>query len=150
MKFRRNVKEEKMFKMLSLISLILFVILLACYLITSHDWLIDLVVPSLFLPPLFFFVANLLKNNFIEFQKDKIIMINGNFRSIDINISDIEEILIPSPTALKSKMKDNAIFFKMRDGVFQASYDVETEKYIKENIEVRTEYYDNCSRLFKK
>lgn len=50
--------------------------------------------------------------SFVEFQEDKIILINGNGMNIVINIDEIEAALIPSPKALKNKMKENAIVFK--------------------------------------
>ena len=48
-------------------------------------------------------------------EKDKIIIVNGKYRKIEINISDIESILIPSSTALKSKVNDYPIIIKRKD-----------------------------------
>lgn len=149
MKFRRNSKEEKLFKIVAVIGLLLLIILFILYLITSNEELLDLIIPLLFISPMYFFITYLIRNSFVEFQNDKITLVNGKFRSIEINISDIESILIPSPAAFKSKIKDYPIILKRKENRNIISYSQEIEKYIEENIEVNIVYYDNYSKAIK-
>ena len=149
MKFRRNIKEEKLFHKVALFSLIAEIVLLTIYFITFNEELVRFILLLLFVFPLYFQIVHLLKKSFVEFQEDKIILINGNGINIVININEIEKILIPSSKALESKMKDNAIIIK-RIGVNNIiSYSSEIENYIKNNYKIDVEYYDNYTQAIK-
>ena len=152
MKFRRNVHEKKFFAAVAIIGLIVSVILLIVYFITSDKDLIELFVWSLLIPPLYFYSSFKFKNDFIDFQEDRIVIINGLGGNIEISISNIEAILIPSPTALKNKFKGNNIIFK-RQGFENikniVTYTKDIENYIKEHLDVSIVYYDNYSDALK-
>ena len=149
MKFRRNIKEEKLFHKVALFSLIAEIVLLTIYFITFNEELVRFILLLLFVFPLYFLLVHLLRKSFVEFQEDKIILINGNGINIVININEIEKILIPSSKALESKMKDNAIIIK-RIGVNNIiSYSSEIENYIKNNYKIDVEYYDNYTQAIK-
>lgn len=149
MKFRRNIKEEKLFHKVALFSLIAEIVLLTIYFITFNEELVRFILVLLFVFPLDFLLVHLLRKSFVEFQEDKIILINGNGINIVININEIEKILIPSSKALESKMKDNAIIIK-RIGVNNIiSYSSEIENYIKNNYKIDVEYYDNYTQAIK-
>ena len=149
MKFRRNIKEENLFHKVALFSLIAEIVLLTIYFITFNEELVRLILLLLFVFPLYFLLVHLLRKSFVEFQEDKIILINGNGINIVININEIEKILIPSSKALESKMKDNAIIIK-RIGVNNIiSYSSEIENYIKNNYKIDVEYYDNYTQAIK-
>ena len=149
MKFRRNIKEEKLFNKVALFSLIAEIVLLTIYFITFNEELVRFILVLLFVFPLYFLLVHLLRKSFVEFQEDKIILINGNGINIVININEIEKILIPSSKALESKMKDNAIIIK-RIGVDNIiSYSSEIENYIKNNYKIDVEYYDNYTQAIK-
>ena len=90
-----------------------------------------------------------MKKQFVEFKEDKIILINGNGRDITIDISEIETIMIPSATALQSKIQDNPIILKRREIKNIISYSVEIEEYIKKNLKIDIVYYDKYSRAIK-
>jgi len=148
-KFRRNIKEEKLFHKVALFSLIAEIVLLTIYFITFNEELVRFILVLLFVFPLYFLLVHLLRKSFVEFQEDKIILINGNGINIVININEIEKILIPSSKALESKMKDNAIIIK-RIGVNNIiSYNSEIENYIKNNYKIDVEYYDNYTQAIK-
>ncbi len=146
MKFRRNVKEEKLFRHVAIGGIVLLAVLLIFYLITRVDALLDLMIPALLIPPLFFFASSTAKKQFIEFTENRIVLVNGNGRDITIDISDIEVILMPSSIALKSKAKDNSIFFKRRECQNLVSHSIEIEKYIKENLKITIVYYDDYGK----
>ena len=149
MKFRCNIKEEKLFHKVAIFSLIAEIVLLIIYFITFNEKLVRLILLLLFVFPLYFLLVHLLRKSFVEFQEDKIILINGNGINIVININEIEKILIPSSKALESKMKDNAIIIK-RIGVNNIiSYNSEIENYIKNNYKIDVEYYDNYTQAIK-
>ena len=149
MKFRRNIKEENLFHKVALFSLIAEIVLLTIYFITFNEELVRFILVLLFVFPLYFLIVHLLRKSFVEFQEDKIILINGNGRNIVININEIEKILIPSSKALESKMKDNPIIIK-RIGVNNIiSYNSEIENYIKNNYKIDVEYYDNYTQAIK-
>ncbi|MBQ4324693.1 MAG: hypothetical protein IJC29_02765 [Clostridia bacterium] len=149
MKFRRNIKEEKLFHKVALFSLIAEIVLLTIYFITFNEELVRFILLLLFVFPLYFLLVHLLRKSFVEFQEDKIILINGNGINIVININEIEKILIPSSKALESKMKANAIIIK-RIGVNNIiSYSSEIENYIKNNYKIDVEYYDNYTQAIK-
>ena len=149
MKFRRNIKEEKLFHKVALFSLIAEIVLLTIYFITFNEELVRFILLLLFVFPLYFLLVHLLRKSFVEFQEDKIILINGNGINIVININEIEKILIPSSKALESKMKDNNIIIK-RIGVDNIiSYNSEIENYIKNNYKIDVEYYDNYTQAIK-
>ena len=149
MKFRRNIKEEKLFHKVALFSFIAEIVLITIYFITFNEELVRFILLLLFVFPLYFLLVHLLRKSFVEFQEDKIILINGNGINIVININEIEKILIPSSKALESKMKDNAIIIK-RIGVNNIiSYNSEIENYIKNNYKIDVEYYDNYTQAIK-
>ena len=149
MKFRRNIKEEKLFHIVALFSLIAEIVLLTIYFITFNEELVRFILVLLFVFPLYFLLVHLLRKSFVEFQEDKIILINGNGINIVININEIEKILIPSSKALERKMKNNAIIIK-RIGVNNIiSYNSEIENYIKNNYKIDVEYYDNYTQAIK-
>ena len=149
MKFRRNVKEEKFSRGVAIGGLVLLAILFVIFVTTRDNALLDLIVPAILIPPLFFFISISTKKQFVEFKEDKIILINGNGRDITIDISEIETIMIPSATALKSKIQDNPIILKRRDIKNIISYSVEIEEYIKKNLKIDIVYYDKYSRAIK-
>jgi hypothetical protein len=150
MKFRTNTNEEKLFKKVAIVCLVLFVILLVIYFITSYDELLRLLVPLFLCIPFSFYISNLLKSDYVEILKDKIILIHrNNNMNIEINIDEIKMIKIPSEKALKRKMRDNKIIIKRMDVDNVLSYSVELEKYIKENMEVEISYYDNYAEALK-
>lgn len=99
--------------------------------------------------PLYFVIVHLLRKNFVEFQKDKIILINGNGMNIVININEVKVILFPSSKALKSKMKENAIVIKRSTMNNIISYNLEIENYIKNNYDLEIAYYDNYTQAIK-
>ena len=149
MKFRRNIKDEKRSQCTAIGGLILIIILLVIYIITHDNDLLNLIVPALLIPPLFFFISHSMKKQFIEFKENKIILINGNRRDIVIDISEVEIILIPSATALKNKIKDNPIIFKRQEIKNIVSYSGEIEGYIRENLKIDIVYYDDYSKAIK-
>ena len=149
MKFRRNVKEEKIFREVAIGGLVLLAILFVIFVITRDNALLDLIVPAILIPPPFFFISVSTKKQFVEFKEDKIILINGNGRDITIDISEIETIMIPSATAQQSKIQDNPIIFKRREIKNIISYSVEIEEYIKKNLKIDIVYYDKYSRAIK-
>ena len=149
MKFRRNVKDEKLFRWVAIGGLVLLAILFVIFVTTRDNALLDLIVPAILIPPLFFFISISTKKQFVEFKEDKIILINGNGRDITIDISEIETIMIPSATALQSKIQDNPIILKRREIKNIISYSVEIEEYIKKNLKIDIVYYDKYSRAIK-
>ena len=149
MKFRRNVKEEKLFRGVAIGGLVLLAILFIIFVITSDNALLHLIVPTLLIPPLFFFISISTKKQFVEFKENKIILINGNGRDITIDTSEIETIMIPSAIALKSKIQDNPIILKRREIKNIISYSTEIEEYIKKNLKIDIVYYDKYSRAIK-
>ena len=149
MKFRCNIKEEKLFRIVALFSLIAEIVLLTIYFITFNEELVRFILLLLFVFPLYFLLVHLLRKSFVEFQEDKIILINGNGINIVININEIEKILIPSSKALESKMKDNAIIIKRIGANNIISYSSEIENYIKNNYKIDVEYYDNYTQAIK-
>lgn len=149
MKFRRNVKEEKLFRGVAIGGLVLLAILFIIFVITRDNALFDLIVPTLLIPPLFFFISISTKKQFVEFKENKIILINGNGRDITIDTSEIETIMIPSAIALKSKIQDNPIILKRREIKNIISYSTEIEEYIKKNLKIDIVYYDKYSRAIK-
>ena len=149
MKFRRNVKEEKLFNKVALLSLIAEIVLVIYYLATFNKELIRFIVVLLFMFPLYFVIVHLLRKNFVEFQKDKIILINGNGMNIVINTNEVKAILFPSSKALKSKIKENAIVIKRSTMNNIISYNLEIENYIKNNYDLEIAYYDNYTQAIK-
>ena len=149
MKFRRNVKEEKLFRWVAIGGLVLLAILFVVFFTTRDNALLDLIVPAILIPPPFFFISVSTKKQFVEFKEDKIILINGNGRDITIDISEIETIMIPSATALQSKIQDNPIILKRRVIKNIISYSIEIEEYIKKNLKIDIVYYDKYSRAIK-
>ena len=149
MKFRRNVKEEKLFRGVAIGGLVLLAILFIIFVITRDNALLDLIVLTLLIPPFFFFISISTKKQFVEFKENKIILINGNGRDIILDISEIETIMIPSATALQSKIQDNPIILKRREIKNIISYSVEIEEYIKKNLKIDIVYYDKYSRAIK-
>ena len=149
MKFRRNVKEEKLFYKVAIGSLVVFIILLVIYLITFNSDILRFLGSVLVVVPLYFFGSRSLKRDIVEFQEDKIIIINSNARNIEINISEIETIILPSAKALKSKKEDNPIVIKRVNTSNIISYSVEIENYIKENLSNYISYYDDYLDTFK-
>lgn len=149
MKFRRNIKEEKLFNKVAIVSLAIFIILLVIYLITFNNDLLPILGGILLVFVLYFFIKQSLKHDFVEFKEDKIVIINSNSMNIEINICEIEFIIIPSPKALKSKTKDNPIVIKRSNINNIISYSKEIENYIKENVNVEVSYYDNYSDALK-
>ncbi|MBQ9715570.1 MAG: hypothetical protein IJV77_04095 [Clostridia bacterium] len=146
MKFRRNIKEEKLFRTVALLSLIAEIILIAVYLTTNYDRLLDLIITLSPVFPLYLVLSNILKKHFVELKEDKIIFINGNENNIVINIDEIQTILIPSATALKNKIKENNIAIKRIDTTNIIPYKPEIENYIKETYELDIVYYDDYSK----
>ena len=149
MKFRINVKEEKLFRWVAIGGLVLLAILFVIFVTTRDNALLDLIVPAILVPPPFFFLSISMKKQFVEFKEDKIILINGNGRDITIDISEIETIMIPSATALQSKIQDNPIILKRRVIKNIISYSIEIEEYIKKNLKIDIVYYDKYSRAIK-
>ena len=149
MKFRRNVKEEKFFRGVAIGGLVLLAVQFIIFVITRDNALLDLIVPTILIPPLFFFISISTKKQFVEFKESKIILINGNGRDIILDISEIETIMIPSATAQQSKIQDNPIIFKRREIKNIISYSVEIEEYIKKNLKIDIVYYDKYSRAIK-
>ena len=149
MKFRINVKEEKLFRWVAIGDLVLLAILFVIFVTTRDNALLDLIVPAILIPPIFFFISISMKKQFVEFKEDKIILINGNGRNITIDLSEIETIMIPSTTALQSKIQDNPIILKRRVIKNIISYSIEIEEYIKKNLKIDIVYYDKYSRAIK-
>lgn len=146
MKFRRNIKEEKLFRTVALLSLIAEIILIAVYLTTNYAKLLDLILTLSAVFPLYLLISNKLKKHFVELKEDKIILINGNENNIVINIDEIQTILIPSATALKNKIKENNIAIKRIDTTNIIPYKPEIENYIKETYKLDIVYYDDYSK----
>ena len=115
MKFRRNTKDEKTFKIAAIFFLVLFIILLVIYLFTNEVLSIQFGSVSVLIIPLYFYISYTLKNSFIEFKSDQIILINHKSNNIVIKLSEINEILIPSQKALKNKFKANNIIIKRKN-----------------------------------
>ena len=149
MKFRRNVKEEKLFHRVAIGGLVLLAVLLIVYLTTHDNVLLDLLVPALLIPPISFFISNSMKKDFVEINENEVVLINGNGYNITIDTSDIEAILIPSSKALKNKVKGNAIVVKRSEIKNIFSYSSEIEQYIKETLPIRIVYYDDYSQVIK-
>ena len=127
----------------------LLAILFVIFVTTRDNALLDLIVPAILVPPPFFFISISMKKQFVEFKEDKIILINGNGRDITIDLSEIETIMIPSATALQSKIQDNPIILKRRVIKNIISYSIEIEEYIKKNLKIDIVYYDKYSRAIK-
>ena len=149
MKFRRNTKDEKTFKIAAIFFLVLFIILLLIYLFTNEVLSIQFGSASALIILLYFYISYTLKNSFIEFKSDQIILINHKSNNIVIELSEINEILIPSQKALKNKFKANNIIIKRKDIHNVISYSKEIEEYIIENLKVNILYYDNYSKVIK-
>ena len=145
MKFRRNLKEEKLFRIVGVAALLLLAYFLISY-IASRNNSFRLFSPLLLVPPLDFALVYYFKHSYVEFQKEKILLISTWTPNVEISIVDIETIMIPSEKALK---RDNAIIFKRKDIANIISYAPEIEKYIVENIDVPITRYDNCSKAMK-
>ena len=149
MKFRRNIKEEKLFNKVAIGSLVIFITLLIVYFTTFNSDLLRVIFGLLFVFPLYFVITRSLKRDFVEFQEEKIIIINSNTKNIEINIKEIQSIILPSEKALKRKMSDNPIVIKRLDTNNIISYSKEIENYIKEYVNVEISYYDNYVDTFK-
>lgn len=76
-------------------------------------------------------------------------LINSNGMNIIININEVETIIIPSPKALKNKMKGNDIVLKRATMINIISYNLEKENYIKNNHNIDVVYYDNYTQAIK-
>lgn len=149
MKFRRNVKDEKLFKWVAIGGLILIAILLVIFIITKDMDLIDLITSALFIPPLSYLMSCLLKKSFVEFNDNQIILINGYGRDFNINLNDVTIILMPSPEALKRKFRDNPIIVVRQNFKNIITYSKEIENYIKDNLKVNIDYYDDYRKAIK-
>ncbi|MBQ8146260.1 MAG: hypothetical protein IJ039_05700 [Clostridia bacterium] len=149
MRFRRNVKDEKLFRWIAIGGLVLIAILLIVFFITKDVDLIELITYALFIPPIFCLMSCLLKKSFVEFNDNQIILINGHGRDFNINLSDVTIILIPSPEALKRKFRDNPIIIVRQDFKNIITYSKEIENYIKDNLKVDISYYDNYRQAIK-
>lgn len=149
MKFRRNLKDEKVFKSAAIFFLIIVVVLTLIYVFTQEKELIRFILGLLLVSPLYFYISFILKNSYVEINKDKIVLINHKSNNIEIIVSEIQSILIPSEKALKSKVKANPIIIKHKDKQNIISYSVEIEEYIKNNLNVNIEYYDKYSKAVK-
>ena len=143
MRFRRNHNEEKLFKRMGRLFLLLPIILGAYYFITRNADVLGMFLTCILLPPFFFFMGYSMSQNYIEFQQEKIVYINHIAPSIEIYISEIELIMVPSPEALNSNTKENNIIFKRSATTNITSYTPEIEQYIIEHINARVIYYDN-------
>ena len=82
----------------------------------------------LLVSPLYFYISFLLKNSYVEINKDKIVLINHKSNNIEIIVSEIQSILIPSEKSVKSKVKGNPIIIKHKDKQNIISYSVEIEE----------------------
>ena len=102
MRFRRNHNEEKLFKRIGQLSLLLPILLGVFFFITRDADVLGLFLTCILLPPFFYFMGYSMSNNYIEFQQDKVVFINHIAPSVEINISEIELIMVPSPRALTS------------------------------------------------
>lgn len=149
MKFRRNLKDEKVFKSAAIFFLIIVVLLIFIYIFTQEKVLIRFILGLLLVSPLYFYISFILKNSYVEINKDKIVLINRKSNNIEIIVSEIQGILIPSEKAVKNKAKDNPIIIKHKDKQNIISYAVEIEEYIKNNLNVNIEYYDKYSKAIK-
>ena len=76
MKFRRNIKEEKLCKIVAIVGLLLLVVSIIAYLMTFSEELIEFMILLFVISPIYFFLTYLLKNSFVEFYEDKIALIN--------------------------------------------------------------------------
>lgn len=123
--------------------------LVTIYFITFNKELIRLILLLLFVFPLYFVIVYLLRKSFVEFQEKKIMLINSNGMNIIININEVETIIIPSPKALKNKMKGNDIVLKRATMINIISYNLEKENYIKNNHNIDVVYYDNYTQAIK-
>ena len=150
MKFRRNIKEQRLFNIVAIVSLVALIVLSICYIFTFDKDILRFIVLLFLVVGLYFFLANNLKKCYVELLEDKIIFINSNSNlNFEINIEDIIVVMIPSEVALKNKFKENAIIIKRADMHNIISYSLEIEKYIKDNLNVNIEYYDNYSKALK-
>lgn len=150
MRFRRNISAHKTFNAVAIIYLIATIVLLIIYFINHEKTLLRFIILLIFIFPLYFYILYITKNQYIEFTKDKIIIINhNNVNNFEFNLFEIIVIKIPSQKALKNKFKENAIIIKRPTMVNVISYTKEIETYIKENLKVNIEYYDNYSKALK-
>ena len=150
MRFRRNISAQKTFNAVAIISLIATIVLLIIYFINHEKTLLRFIILLFFIFLLYFYISYITKNQYIEFTKDKIIIINhNNVNNFEFNLSEVIVIKIPSQKALKNKFKENAIIIKRPTMVNVISYTKEIETYIKENLKVNIEYYDNYSKALK-
>ena len=150
MRFRRNISAQKTFNAVAIISLIATIVLLIIYFINHEKTLLRFIILLFFIFPLYFYISYITKNQYIKFTKDKIIIINhNNVNNFEFNLSEVIVIKIPSQKALKNKFKENAIIIKRPTMVNVISYTKEIETYIKENLKVNIEYYDNYSKALK-
>ena len=108
MKFRRNISAQKTFNAVAIISLIATIVLLIIYFINHEKTLLRFIILLIFIFPLYFYISYITKNQYIEFTKDKIIIINhNNVNNFEFNLSEVIVIKIPSQKALKNKFKEN-------------------------------------------
>ena len=151
MKFRRNNNDEKIFKLVSIISVFAAIILLIVAIVILDIRLIGLVIGLFLVSVMYFYISRLLRNSFIEFLEDKIIFINGknNNTNIVINICDIEKILLPSEVAFRKNIKNKPIIIRHKEQLNSISYSEEIKNYIKEHFNDIVEYYDNYSSAIK-
>lgn len=141
MRFRRNIEDEKSCRWIAIFSLIAFIILFVIFLVTFDQDLWGLIIPLLIAVPIFLWISWIMRRHFVEFQKDKLLIINYK-RSLEIPLSDIEVILIPSPKALKRRLNGNNIIIKRKNQKNLISYSAPIEAYIKENLDVSITFYD--------
>ena len=76
MKFRRNIKEEKIFLWVAIGGIGLIIALLVAYFITRDEDLFDLIIPAIPIPPLFFYLSYTLKKSFVEFKDNQIVFVH--------------------------------------------------------------------------
>lgn len=148
MKFRRNVKQEKVFKKTSILLSIFNIAFLIIFFVTQNPAFVRLFAAGIFTSLPIFYLIYSIRRDYIEFKNDKIVLINHIASNIEINISDIETVLIPSQKALMSKLKDNEIFLMQTSGYNPISYTPDIEKFILKHLDIQIVYYDNYNEIF--
>ncbi|MBR2987960.1 MAG: hypothetical protein IKC63_08060 [Clostridia bacterium] len=148
MKFRRNVKQEKTFRTVAIVLLLLSISCLITSLITKSPAFMRLFAFGIPTSLLYCYVAYSQSRAYIEFQNDTIVLVNHIASNIEIHISDIEAVIMPSREALKKKLKDHEIFLKQSSGHHPISYSPDIEAFFLEHFDSKIVYYDHYNEVF--
>ena len=149
MRFRRNIKDERSALIASILAAIAAITLTIIYFINKNKNVLDFIFPLVLIAVVSLACTFVLRKSYVKFEKNMIIIENNKAANISIKISDVRLIMIPTQKALKNKFKENAIIIKRVGTNNIISYTKEVEVYIKENLKIDIEYYDNYTKALK-